>query len=308
MSNFFFNIHKNNLKIFLFFLILIAIPFNSYSESRYVPKLCEGNYKENYQKWNDCLGTLILANGDTYVGEFQNGTAQGEGTYTFADGKRYIGEFKDGKIHGKGTMTFPDGSKKEVEYNQGELRSNNDNRVSGKKSLSRGQIFKIWIFIAIGIYIIFFIGAYTNKITVYRDPQDMGWSLCLILSPCIGYLILAVVADYDDSVSDIATQTTFGLIITILSLGGTLLSIFKTFQKSIQDNGQLMGLIVGTGKVLLAIFIAFFALSLISYLFKDKRRLGHIAIFFMIFGLLGWIVKVLINGEKTGAITNNYKS
>jgi hypothetical protein len=43
----------------------------------------------------------------------------GQGTMTLADGGKYVGEFRDGKLHGQGTMTRPDGGKHEGVFRDG---------------------------------------------------------------------------------------------------------------------------------------------------------------------------------------------
>ena len=55
---------------------------------------------------NQGQGKLTFANGDTYVGEFQDGKQHGQGTLTFINGNRYVGEFKDAKANGQGKMTY----------------------------------------------------------------------------------------------------------------------------------------------------------------------------------------------------------
>jgi len=67
-------------------------------------------------KWNKCFGTLKNGKSTTYVGEWQNGKANGQGTATYANGDKYVGEFKDGKPNGQGTDTFVNGDKYVGEY------------------------------------------------------------------------------------------------------------------------------------------------------------------------------------------------
>ena len=64
-------------------------------------------------RWHNCFGTYTWANGDKYVGEYQDGKRHGQGTYTWANGNKYVGEFQDGKRHGQGTYTFADGSQEQ---------------------------------------------------------------------------------------------------------------------------------------------------------------------------------------------------
>ncbi len=50
-------------------------------------------------------GTLEKSNGDTYVGEFQNGQFNGQGTYRWRDPNyEYKGWFMNGLFHGQGTF------------------------------------------------------------------------------------------------------------------------------------------------------------------------------------------------------------
>jgi S1-C subfamily serine protease len=54
-------------------------------------------------------GTLILTNGDQYVGDFRNNQRNGQGIYTFTSGNQYVGEWRDNQQNGQGTFTFTNG-------------------------------------------------------------------------------------------------------------------------------------------------------------------------------------------------------
>lgn len=167
--------------------------------------------------------------------------------------------------------------------------------------MTEDQILRLWMILGGASLVLLFVGALTNKVTVYRDYGDVGWSLSLIFSPVIGAFILIFIAGEDADAWLFATDTTVGqaiLAITTLVMGW---SALQTYLMSIQDNGLILGLFIGTAKVLIAVIIAICAIGLVNYLFKDQRKLGHIAIFFMLFGILGWFVNVLVNGERTGA-------
>ena len=65
-------------------------------------------------EWKDDIphgqGTLKSANGDVYVGFFENGVENGRGTKTYmSDGRVYEGEWKDGKRQGVGTCKSANG-------------------------------------------------------------------------------------------------------------------------------------------------------------------------------------------------------
>ena len=96
---------------------------------------CEGQES----KWQNCEGSLTSASGTIYIGvfkdgifegkneeksvrylgEYKNGTQNGQGTYIFPDGGKYVGELKDGKLNGQGTYTFADGYKYVGEWKDG---------------------------------------------------------------------------------------------------------------------------------------------------------------------------------------------
>ena len=73
------------------------------------PQVCPGSY--NPVAWTECVGTVTLAGGREYVGEFRDGEPNGQGTYALANGEQYVGTFRDGQFNGQGTHTYPDGSK-----------------------------------------------------------------------------------------------------------------------------------------------------------------------------------------------------
>ena len=45
-------------------------------------------------KWKNCYGILIYKDGSKYIGEFNKGLYNGQGTYKWPDGKKYVGEWK----------------------------------------------------------------------------------------------------------------------------------------------------------------------------------------------------------------------
>ena len=68
--------------------------------------------------WNG-QGTYFYASGAKYIGEYKDGLSHGHGTYIHASGEKYIGEFKDELKHGYGTNMYVGGDKYIGEYKDG---------------------------------------------------------------------------------------------------------------------------------------------------------------------------------------------
>ena len=93
----------------------------------------------------DCVngkGTMVMASGHKYTGEFKDGIRHGEGvllmpgnrkivgvwvdneirqgTFTGADGTIYEGQWEFRERNGRGTLTFPDGRKYVGEFKSGQ--------------------------------------------------------------------------------------------------------------------------------------------------------------------------------------------
>ncbi len=64
-------------------------------------------------------GTFTGSDGSKYVGEFIDDRQNGQGTETYANGDKYVGGYKDGKKHGQGTYTWANGSKYVGGYKDG---------------------------------------------------------------------------------------------------------------------------------------------------------------------------------------------
>ena len=74
-------------------------------------------------------GKLVMANGDTYEGEFKAGRMDGYGRMQYSDGDSYEGDWKHDEHHGRGKYLFGSGA-----YYEGELNMGN----------AEGQGVKLW--------------------------------------------------------------------------------------------------------------------------------------------------------------------
>ena len=103
---------------------------------------CRGEFSS----WSDCFGEYTSSNGNKYVGEWKNGTANGQGTYLFlADnpwkGDKYDGEFRGGKRNGQGTFTYATGEKYVGEWKDGNYNGQGTSYASNGSVMRQG----IWI-------------------------------------------------------------------------------------------------------------------------------------------------------------------
>ena len=73
----------------------------------------EGEWKADKKEGR---GTIWLVGGDMYEGEYKAGKEEGHGTCRYADGDVYEGEWKAGKMEGRGTCRFANGAVYEGEW------------------------------------------------------------------------------------------------------------------------------------------------------------------------------------------------
>ncbi|MDC1312167.1 hypothetical protein N8Z26_06895 [Burkholderiales bacterium] len=82
--------------------------------------------QEHWDRWDDCQGTIIYNNSDTYIGEWKNNQWHGQGAYTYGPesqmaGEMYIGGFREGERHGRGRYTYPNGTWYSGEWRDGNM-------------------------------------------------------------------------------------------------------------------------------------------------------------------------------------------
>jgi hypothetical protein len=67
----------------------------------------EGQFRDGFMKGK---GRKIFANGEYYVGEFDNDKANGYGVFKDLNGGKYEGQWVDDKQHGKGKEIWNNGA------------------------------------------------------------------------------------------------------------------------------------------------------------------------------------------------------
>jgi len=163
--------------------------------------------------------------------------------------------------------------------------------------MAEDQIIRAWI-VAGGISLVFlFVGALTNRVVVYKDFRDLGWNISLVLTPLISFAIVFFIAGESIDLKVFVTDQLLGQVIVVTTILIMIYGVARTFLTSIQCNGLILGLFIAIAKITIAVFIALCSVGLFNYLFKDKRKLGHVWIFILLFGIFTWVIKVLVNGD-----------
>jgi hypothetical protein len=140
-----------NLKGLITFLVYLISLLAFYCNAQPRPNLpaCVGN---NPREWNYCKGTFTYPNGNTYTGEYRNGTREGNGTIeVVAKGdpsntriasnvhSRYTGQFSNDRINGYGVWVADNGYRYEGFFVDNLPSSAPPNRKSNTQSPPAGK-------------------------------------------------------------------------------------------------------------------------------------------------------------------------
>lgn len=128
----------------------------------------------------------------------------------------------------------------------------------------------------------------TDKVVIYYDNQDFITSFMSFGSLAIGFLIAAF----------FEAEWIKNTVIAFASLSA-IYFLYNTFLLSIKYNKSLkIGVFVGIFKILASLFGTLVIASQISRIFDEKSTLKDQVIAVAIIGFLGWIGRLLINGER----------
>jgi len=127
----------------------------------------------------------------------------------------------------------------------------------------------------------------TNRVVIFYDLDDFLISLSppgsLIVT--IGFILYFGEGTHAAEIS--AIVGTIFLLIAIIAI----------FVSSIRHNGLLIGLVVGSFKLIASLLIVTLAVSLIERFMNPASRMSRLS-YVLLFGLLGWVLYRMINGEK----------
>lgn len=110
---------------FLFFFLLTGITTLSAQKIHEVPELDLNKFTDDWYQF-DALnvsfdveikatkitsGTIVWADGSSYMGTLKHHIITGKGTYVWANGIRYEGRFLNNQRHGRGSLILQDNTK-----------------------------------------------------------------------------------------------------------------------------------------------------------------------------------------------------
>lgn len=81
-------------------------------------------------------GTMFFTNGEVYVGQWDKDLFHGQGTYTWPNGDRFVGMYADGKRNGNGVFTWSNSQYFEGQYKNGRRWG------KGKMIFANGEVYE----------------------------------------------------------------------------------------------------------------------------------------------------------------------
>jgi len=127
----------------------------------------------------------------------------------------------------------------------------------------------------------------TNRVVIFYDLDDF----IISLSP-LGSVIITTgfILYFGEGTRAAEISAVVGLIVLLIA-------IIAIFVSSVRHNGLLTGLIVGSFKLIASLLIVCLTFSLIERFMNPASRMSRLS-YVLLFGLLGWVLYRMINGEK----------
>ena len=152
-------------------------------------------------------------------------------------------------------------------------------------------------FLFFGCFITIMILGMTNRVVIFSDIKDFMWTMGIILIPLVGSIVLAGVTPENTSDSyNIFWTTGKEKAVTVVFALGTLGAVVMTYLNSISDNGIVMGLIIGTFRVIASVIILFMIFGLINKFFEKDSPPGALVVVLLVTAVFGFVISRLING------------
>ena len=87
--------------------------WNNFSKKKYPNGYYIGEFNNGARNGQ---GTFVWSDGDKYIGEWKNEQRTGQGTYIWPNGNKYSGQFRNNKFSGEGVYNYKNGDKYIGEY------------------------------------------------------------------------------------------------------------------------------------------------------------------------------------------------
>ena len=161
------------------------------------------------------------------------------------------------------------------------------------------ELAKMLGLMAVVSFILLLFMGLTNKVVIFVDGKDLITSLGIIVIPIIGFLILLyfkpgnATADYDMFFG--SNSSTAVVVIAGLSI---FYCILMTYVQAVKCNNLVLGIVVGTFKVISALIMTLFAIGWLNKMFGEQNRtIGTWIVMTLMLGLFAWVVRKMVNGE-----------
>jgi len=158
------------------------------------------------------------------------------------------------------------------------------------------QLFVLSFWALLGTAVLMLILAATNRAVIFYDSTDAWWSIAPFFCLVVGYALIGNLAPSEDApFASTAAEKAVAAVAMLLSAG----AVVVNYRNAIRHNRSiLLGVIVGTFKLAIALFMALTVigqLSRISDTASTRRQMSGALLILAVVGLL-W--HVLVNGKR----------
>ena len=148
------------------------------------------------------------------------------------------------------------------------------------------------------LVVFFFLGAF-DKVTIFTDYKDLSWGGAIVISPFCMLLCLSWLApDPTPKDYDLLFETTQTTIVSVIFLLVIVAGLIVTLLNAVLTNGIIVGVLVWIFKIVSSCLIVLVVFRMFEALTDNKRKVGTIFLVFASFGLLMFVIRLLVNGER----------
>ena len=136
----------------------------------------------------------------------------------------------------------------------------------------------------------------TNRVVIFYDSADAWWSIAPFLAIVVGYLVVRSLAPSGDSEFASTFIQKAAVLAAILVAA---LAALVNYRNAIHHNRSLLlGIIVGTLKLAIAVFMAATVMGQLNRLMDSGSTRRQVGGALLILALIGVLWRVLVNGQR----------